>query len=256
MISQGRNMKISSATRCARKNHVVKTTCIAVVPPCAQLVSVLAGVMRQPRSDVRASPMSSKELGPEWILSNGSAEAGSSAVRNEDELIAIARRIWPRIQAHAIKEVKNRNFDEKVALAAEVWERVLQSVSKTLRRRGLKESGIVDLEAYLVGVFYHRFNRTLRKERRRQETIKLVPSTRDLERLPAALDLNAQRDLERSVQAKEAIENMDDWVRRLWTEHQYGYSWREIGKRRGLSEDQVKLRFQYALRKLRDRLGP
>ena len=40
-----------------------------------------------------------------------------------------------------------------------------------------KASGIVDLEAYLFGVFHHRFNRALKKERRRQETIELVPST-------------------------------------------------------------------------------
>ena len=200
--------------------------------------------------------MSSKEVGPEWILSSSSSETGSRAASNDDELITVARKMWPRLEAHATREVKNQNFDERVALAAEVWERVLQSVSKTLERRGGKESGIVDLEAYLAGAFYHRFNRTLRKERRRQETIELVPSTRDLEQFPGALDANAQRDLERSVQIKEAIEEMDDWARRVWTEHQYGYSWREIGKRMGLSEDQVKLRFQYALRKLRDRLGP
>jgi hypothetical protein len=32
----------------------------------------------------------------------------------------------------------------------------------------------VDLEAYLFGAFHHRFNRALKKERRRQETIELL----------------------------------------------------------------------------------
>ena len=121
-----------------------------------------------------------------------------------------------------------------VALAAEVWESVLQSVSKTLQRRGGKGSGIVDLEAYLFGAFHHRFNRALKKERRRQQTIELVPSGRDLEQLPGARDLKSARDLEHSIQVKEVIQNMDDWTRRAWAAKVYGYTWKEIAEHMGL----------------------
>ena len=140
-------------------------------------------------------------------------------------------------------------------MAAEVWEGVLQSVSKTLQRRNGKGSGIVDLEAYLFGAFHHRFNRALKKERRRQETIELVPSSRDLEQLPGARDLKSARDLELSIQVKEVVQNMDDWTRRAWAAKVYGYTWREIAENMGLSEHQTKLRFAYALRKLAVRLG-
>ena len=113
----------------------------------------------------------------------------------------------------------------------------------------------MDLEAYLFGAFHHRFNRALKKERRRQETIELVPSNRDLELLPGARDLKSARDLELSVQVKEVIQNMDDWTRRAWAAKVYGYTWREIAGHMGLSEHQAKLRFGYALRKLAARLG-
>ncbi len=85
--------------------------------------------------------------------------------------------------------------------------------------------------------------------------IELVPSSRDLEQLPRARDSKTARDLELSSQVKEAIQNMDDWTRKVWTARQYGYSWREIAEYIGLSEHQAKLRFRYALRKLAARLG-
>ena len=199
--------------------------------------------------------MPSQEFSPEWILSNSSSRTKEQSLRSDDELIAVASRLWPRVQAHARKELANKNPDESAALAAEVWESVLQSVSKTLRRRTGKATGIVDLEAYLFGAFLHRFNRALKKERRRQETIGLVPSNVDLAELPGARDTKSPRTLEDSIQVKEVVRNMDDWTRKVWTARQYGYSWREIAEHMGLSEHQAKLRFRYALRKLAARLG-
>lgn len=176
-------------------------------------------------------------------------------LHHEDELKAVASRLWPRVQAHARRELGNKNPDDGVALAAEVWEGVLQSVSKTLQRRNETSPGIVDPEAYLFGAFLHRFNRAMKRERRRQETIELVPSTRELEQLPGALDLKSARDLERSIQVKEAIENMDDWTRKVFAARVYGYSWREIAELHGLTEHKAKLRFRYALGRLAARLG-
>src|SRR5271157_2943483 len=120
--------------------------------------------------------MPSPELNPDWVLSSNSPNNKPQPLDHDDELIAVASRLWPGVQAHARRELTNKNSDDSVALAAEVWEGVLQSVSKTLQRRDGKGSGIVDLEAYLFGAFHHRFNRALKKERRRQETIELVPS--------------------------------------------------------------------------------
>jgi RNA polymerase sigma factor (sigma-70 family) len=196
--------------------------------------------------------MPSPDLSPEWVLSNSSPDKTTPPL--ETELISAATRLWPRVQAHARREFASKNPDDGAALAAEVWEGVLQSVAKTIQRRNGSGPGIVDLDAYLFGVFHHRFNRALKKERRRQETIELVPSTRELEQLPRAHDIQSPRNIERSVQVKEVVQQMDDWTRRVWTAKQYGYSWREIAEHVGLSEQTAKARFHNALRKLAARL--
>ena len=196
--------------------------------------------------------MPSPDLNPEWVLSKSSSDNKTQPL--ETELTSAATRLWPRVQAHARRELANKNSDDGAVLAVEVWEGVLQSVAKTVQRRKGGGPGIVDLDAYLFGVFHHRFNRVLKKERRRRETIELLPSTRELEELPGAHDAQSPRNVERSLQVKEIVQNMDDWTRRVWTAKQYGYSWREISKHVGLSEQTAKTRFHNALRKLAARL--
>ena len=196
--------------------------------------------------------MPSPDLNPEWVLSKSSSDNNAQPL--ETELISAASRLWPRVQAHARRELVNKNSEDGIALAAEVWEGVLQSVARTVQRRNGTGPSIVDLDAYLFGVFHHRFNRALKRERRRQETIELVPSTRDLEQLPGAHDAQSSRNVERSLQVKEVVQNMDDWTRRVWTAKQYGYTWREIAEHVGLSEQTAKGRFHNALRKLAARL--
>ena len=197
--------------------------------------------------------MSNRELGPEWVLSRFiSPTAGP---KDEiSELVVVARHLWPRIQAHARREQPEKNSDEALALASEVWESVLQSVAKTIQRSNRTNWRIKNTEAYLFGAFHHRFNRALRKERRRREVIQHLPASRDLERLRQAHDSKAVRDLEQSIQVNEAVRSMDDWTRKVWAARQYGYSWREIAVHLGLTEPQAKLRFRYAIGKLRARL--
>jgi DNA-directed RNA polymerase specialized sigma subunit len=108
-----------------------------------------------------------------------------------------------------------------------------------------------------AGAFHHRFNRVLKKERRRLQTTQHLPTSPDLEHLGQAHDSKAVRDLEQSIQLREAVRNMDEWTRKVWAARQYGYSWKEIAIQLGLTEPQVKLRFRYAIGKLRARLsGP
>jgi RNA polymerase sigma factor (sigma-70 family) len=199
--------------------------------------------------------MPSPELNPDWVLSSNFPNNQAKPLVRDEELITVASQLWPRVQAHARRELASKNSDESLALAAEVWEGVLQSVSKTRQRRNGKGTEILDLEAYLFGVFHHRFNRALKKERRRQATIELVASSHDLEQLPGARDLKSSRDLEHSIQVREVVQNMDGWTRKVWTARQYGYSWREIAEHVGLGEQAAKVRFHHALRRLAARLG-
>ena len=200
--------------------------------------------------------MSSRELSPEWVLS--SFIPPIAAPQHEiTELIVVARRLWPRVQAHAHREQPGKSSDEAIAFASEVWEGVLRSVAKTILRSNGRNWRIKNMEAYLFGAFHHRFNRALKKERRRLQTVQHLSSNHDLERLKQAHDSKAVRDLEQSIQLKEAVRNMDEWTRKVWAARQYGYSWKEIAIQLSLTEHQVKLRFRYAIGKLRARLcGP
>jgi RNA polymerase sigma factor (sigma-70 family) len=199
--------------------------------------------------------MSSSELSPEWVLS--SFLPPIAAPQHEiTELIGVARLLWPRVRAHAYREQPGKSSDEALAFASEVWEGVLRSVAKTIQRFNGKDWRIKNMEAYLFGAFHHRFNRALKKERRRLQMMQNLPTSHDLERLLQAHDSKAVRDLEQSIQLKEAVRKMDEWTRKVWAARQYGYSWKEIATELRLTEPQVKLRFRYAIGKLRARLGP
>ena len=192
--------------------------------------------------------MSNSELNPEWVLSN------SRQLENNPELTEIASRLWPRVRAHARKQLANQNADDSETLAAEVWESVLRSVSKTLGRHHETTPTVLNLESYLFGAFLHRFNRALKRERRRQEIIKPV-ATRELEQLPGARDWKSADGMERSLQVQEVMDSMDTWTRRVFAARLYGYTWKEIAELHELSESKAKLRFRYALRRLAARLG-
>jgi RNA polymerase sigma factor (sigma-70 family) len=198
--------------------------------------------------------MSSSELSPEWVLS--SFIPPIAAPQHEiTDLIVVARLLWPRVRAHAYREQPGKSSDEALAFASEVWEGVLRSVAKTIQRSNGKDWRIKNMEAYLFGAFHHRFNRALKKERRRLQMMQLLPSSHDLERFLQAHDSKAVCDLEQSIQLKEAVRKMDEWTRKVWAARQYGYSWKEIATQLRLTEPQVKLRFRYAIGKLRARLG-
>src|SRR6202007_777852 len=107
----------------------------------------------------------------------------------DEELLGAARKAWPHVLAHVRGELFDKESGpERTALAADIWERVLRSVTKTRQRKSDRRPPISDLESYLIGVFHHRFNRVLRQEQRRVETIDLVASVADLERFEAASD--------------------------------------------------------------------
>jgi RNA polymerase sigma factor (sigma-70 family) len=198
--------------------------------------------------------MSASQFGPEWVLSAFVASRGHP--REEiTELADAARRLWPAIQAHAWKERSGKSREDALALATEVWEGVLQSVAKTVQRSNGKRPAIQDVDAYLFGAFHHRFNRALVRERRTRELFQQLPSNGDIGRLRQAHSSEVQRIVEQQIQVKEAIEKMDDWTRKVWAARQYGYSWREIAEYYRLNEPQVKMRFRYAIARLRTRFN-
>jgi RNA polymerase sigma factor (sigma-70 family) len=156
------------------------------------------------------------------------------------------------VLAHVRGELSDRELGpERTALAADIWDRVLRSVAKTRQRNRGHRPPISDLESYLIGVFHHRFNRLLKREQKRAETIEPVSSALDLERFKAALDTEWAEQLEQAITIRQITDRMDPWTKKVWQARQYGYSWREIASRLGVSEPQAKMKFQYGLEKTR-----
>jgi len=48
--------------------------------------------------------MSSRELGPEWVLSSSLADAEASGHDNSNYSAVVARRLWTLLQAHGPKQ--------------------------------------------------------------------------------------------------------------------------------------------------------
>jgi len=188
----------------------------------------------------------------EWVLFGTKREPGENPLPVDEDLLAAAREAWPHVLAHARRELGDKESGpNRTALAADVWERVLRSVVKTRQRSRDHQPPISDLQSYLIGAFHHRFNRILRNEHKRQETIELVASTVDLELIEGALDTEWAGELERAITLKQITNRMDGWTRKVWQARQYGYSWKEISTWLGVSEEQARKKFEYNLEKLR-----
>jgi DNA-directed RNA polymerase specialized sigma24 family protein len=195
--------------------------------------------------------MPAPEPGPEWVLSGANPRLDSAT---ESELLKAARSAWPKALAH-VRQVQSQNpFNDDGILVAEVWESVLQSVSGTLDRMKGRRGEIGDLEAYLLGSFYHRLRRALKKEQRREETIQLVSSAQELEVLGNTSHAEPH-DIEDTLHAQEILDRMDAWSRKVWIAREYGYTWKHIGRALGIPGDSVMLRFRRRMKILRERLS-
>ncbi len=188
----------------------------------------------------------------EWVLFGIKDRPDGAPLPVDEDLLAAARKAWPRVLAHVRAELFNRELGpERTALAAEVWDRVLRSVAKTRLRNHNRRPPISDLESYLIGVFHHRFNRFLRQEQRRAETIELFASVADLERFEAALDTRWAEQLERDIAARQITSRMNPWTKKVWLARQYKYSWKQVAGWLGVTEQQAKMKYYYNLEKIR-----
>ena len=198
--------------------------------------------------------MDSDDPVSEWIIS-GCSSATASDAEGEEQLLLSARRVWPYVRAHASRELGWRRDDpENATLAAEVWEGVLRSIVCSLRRLRISSPKIANMDSYLMGAFRHRFSRIRIRQKRREQTIQLVATTTELDALAAKRGWHSVINFEQRIFAKQIFGFMDQWMRRVWTARQYGYSWKEIGLCLNKGEDSVKMKFKYRLSKLRSRL--
>ncbi len=188
----------------------------------------------------------------EWVLHKIQRETVGNSVPLPEEVLTAARAAWPCVVVHAARELEREGSKrESEALAADIWEAVLRSVSKALQRKGEYRSSVGNFESYLLAAFRHRFHRFLKAEHERREVFQSVPEGLDLVVVERTQDGGWVEELERAITVRQINERMDPWTRKVWQARQYGYSWKEIALRLGVSESQAKMKFQYGLEKTR-----
>ncbi len=188
----------------------------------------------------------------EWVLGKIQRETAGNPDPLPEEVLTAARAAWPRVVAHAARELEREGSKrESEPLAADIWEAVLRSVSKALQRKGEYTSSVGDFESYLLAAFHHRFHRFLKAEHKRREMFQSVPEGLGFDLVESAPDEGWVEELEQAIAIRQITDRMDPWTKKVWQARQYGYSWKEIASRLGVSEPQAKMKFQYGLEKTR-----
>ncbi len=186
-----------------------------------------------------------------WNLIDCASWRSDESGDGTDGLREASAKVWPRVLAAARRELGDKiPAGDRRALTLEAWEDTLLSVAETLKRHRGKQT-INDLEGFLLGTFQHRLSRIIVREKNLTEAIEFLPSTEELAELKNARDEDWARNLENELLISELLRHMDEWTRKVWMLRRYGFSWRNIAKHLGISEQQVKMRFRYNIDKLR-----
>jgi DNA-directed RNA polymerase specialized sigma24 family protein len=169
-----------------------------------------------------------------------------------------ARLAWPRVIACTRRSVSNRQITsaEATSLALEIWEATLRSVWNTLQQDPEGEARIENLTNYLIGAFHHRLNQQLKRDKQRDSVIEFMPPEElmVLER-PGTASNDCEFDLYRKIQLTELYTAMDEHVRQALIARSHGFSWREIAMEMGIDQQNLIMRVQYAIRKMRVKFG-
>lgn len=172
------------------------------------------------------------------------------------KFLECASMAWPRVLAHVRRELASHGLtsDEVTSLALEVWENTLRSVWKTWRQRPESAGRIDNLQNYLIGAFHHRLNRDLKRKRLRDSILEFR-STEQLATLSGAanVDEDYANRIDRSIQLDQVYAEMNEDTKRAVIARVYGFSWTEIGEHLHIEEQNLMMRVQYAIRKIRDK---
>jgi len=189
-----------------------------------------------------------------WILGLGANELGDVQT---SKLLESSRLAWPRVLAHTRKQLARQQLSpqEINSVAFEIWEIVLRSVWKTIQRRPANGTEIANLENYLIGAFHHRLNRHLKLRRRHAGIIQFLPPDElaELGNRKHSGRNQASRTEER-IQLREVYAMIDDNARKAVIARLYGFSWSEIAQTFEIEEQNLIMRVQYAIRKVRQKL--
>lgn len=187
----------------------------------------------------------------QWIVGSEEDPANEST-RN---FVAASRAAWPRALAQTRRELSNQGLSraEIESLALEIWELVLRSVWRTWQSR---ENAIKDPENYLIAAFCHRLNRRLKLKRRRDAVLEFLPPEKLIEVSGRDNgDAGCELRIHRGIQLEQVYAMMDERTRKAFIARVYGFRWAEIAETFEIQEQNLIMRLQYAIRKIRGKLA-
>lgn len=131
------------------------------------------------------------------------------------------------------------------AVVANLLEESAAAVTRVLRTQPQGNgTPIRDLRAYLFKAFIRRVTRV---GRRRSAS---ANSPR-----PPAMDVSAAEHLDRKILIEEFLRRCDPVICEMFYRRIEGFSWKEIGKKHGISAHAAESRFGQAVQRVRKRLG-
>ncbi len=199
--------------------------------------------------------MLDQEVVAKWVVDL--AVLPSTEVQSE-RFAEAAQLAWPRVLACTRRSVSNRQITsaEAASLALEIWTATLRSVWNTLRQDPEGESRIENLINYLIGAFHHRLNQHLKRGKQRDAVLEFMDPDEliGLER-PGTCYKDPELDLYRKIQLTELYSAMDEHARQALIARGHGFSWREIATEMGMGEQNLIMRVQYAIRKMRTKFS-
>jgi hypothetical protein len=186
--------------------------------------------------------------GPEWVLQQDVMSGCPVAER----VRVTARTTWPFVRKHALRELRNKRWiPDALTFISEIWEDILRA---TVVRIKQDPQEILDLRGYLMKAFKLRFIDAVVRANKQRNVLEFLPLPEDVEELAAVVDELWVRNLHRDLQLHELMDLMDPWTKRVWGLRQVGHSWKEIAAWIRSDARQVRLRYIYALRRLRDQI--
>jgi len=133
----------------------------------------------------------------------------------------------------------------------------LRSVWKTLQQDPDAKNNVKNLQNYLIGTFHHRFNRYLKRKRIHNAVVEFLPPQ---ELIGVSGTSHQKHDWEdeaqRVIQLEQVYAQMDADTRKALIARVYGFSWLEIANTFQIEEQNLIMRVQYAIKKVREKFRP
>ena len=185
-----------------------------------------------------------------WIID--SSEKPVTELK-KTQFVEAARRAWLRNLIHAQREVAHERFNaaDPSSLAVEIWETVLRSVWKTFCSEK-SEIHIRNLTGYMIGAFQHRLSRYLKRTRCHNAVLEFFPTEKLLVlQTSDETSYGSMAKIHHKIQLEQVYAMLENDIRWAVVARTHGFTWQEVAKALGTDKQNLMMRVQYAIRKIR-----